>query len=84
MNNEIKKALYREKPVATEILVSDIPNVSGESELYSLYRAKLSDGYVAAFGVPHKEMGEKRFHKEVPAQLLIRWLISDGSGGSNA
>lgn len=78
MNNEIKKALYKEKPVATEMDVVTSDNLTGV-EPYSVYWAKLDDDLykIVKFVIPHKEMGETRFEKEVPAQLLIRWLVTE-------
>ncbi|MGJ1376458.1 hypothetical protein ACR79Q_09905 [Sphingobacterium multivorum] len=58
MKKLIKKAIQDENPHATKVMTKTINNVAGEKEKFSLYSAELSDGYVAAFGVPHKEIGE--------------------------
>lgn len=73
--NEIKKALYREKPVAKEMDVVTSDNLTGVKP-YSVYWTKLDDDIskIVKFVIPHSEMGDTRFEKEVPAQLLIRWL----------
>ncbi len=69
---EIKKALYKEKPLATEI-----ETISGGGEISDIgiatYEAQTSLGKVT-FRVPYSEMGEERFEEQLPAQLLIRWL----------
>lgn len=75
INNEIKKALYREKPVAKEMDVVSADNLSG-TEPYSVYWATVNDTIVN-FVIPHSEMGDTRFQKEIPSQLLIRWLVTE-------
>lgn len=73
--NEIKKALYKEKPIAKEI-DNGRSGIRGSSAItMSRYRAKTSLGDID-FCVPHHEMGEKNFEKEIPAQLLIRWIVN--------
>lgn len=71
--SEIKKALYKEKPIAkyngTKNSLS-YPVISSDG-----YATKLNDGTDVFFLVPHKEMGENHFEKEMPAQLLIRWMV---------
>lgn len=69
--NDVKKALYREKPVAKHMM-------NGQDETSGKYRwycTAINDGTVVAFKVPESEMGEGLFESEVPAQLLIRWLV---------
>lgn len=63
--NEIKKALYKEKPTATLYFEDD--------KTYS-YDTTLLDESVIKFNVPISEMGENLFAKVLPAQLLIRWI----------
>lgn len=77
-NNEIKKALYREKPIAKEIWVTTADNLTG-AKPYSVYKALIDDDMdkIVTFIIPHSEMGDTRFEKEVPAQLLIRWLVTE-------
>lgn len=67
--NEIKKVLYKEKPIArTNVNLSH----NGETVAKSyLATGSLGDHY---FKVPLSEMGETPFEDEMPAQLLIRWL----------
>jgi hypothetical protein len=67
--NDIKKALYKEKPTAKHT-TSD---VTMEGVFY-YYTAICSLGLIQ-FKVPRHEMGEHPFNKEVSAQLLIRWLL---------
>lgn len=69
--NDIKKALYREKPVATRMMTG----TDEEDGKYHWYCTSLTSGAVVAFKVPEKEMGESLFESAVPAQLLIRWLV---------
>lgn len=66
MKNEIKKALYREKPQATLSKIVD--------DIY-YYEAKLNNGDNICFAVPISDMGDKLFDNNISAQLLIRWLI---------
>lgn len=63
--NEIKKALYKEKPVAKLI----------EFGKENVYIAELSNGMEIKFIVPVSDMGETLFGKTMEAQLLIRWLF---------
>jgi len=75
MKKLIKKAIQDENPTATKISTKTLKNVAGEKEKFSLYRAELSDGYVAAFGVPHKDFGESNILNLVESRLLAKWLI---------
>lgn len=61
--NEIKKALYRQKPIAK------LQNKNKESLDYT---TKLKDGYNCLFRIPNKEA--ENFKEEMDAKLLIRWL----------
>lgn len=67
-NQEIKKILYKEKPVATR--QSTIVSHSGTT---SYYKAHTSIGEIT-FTIPHSEMGLNTFNQEENAQLLIRWI----------
>lgn len=62
--NEIKKALYKEKPIAIKIAID------GYEQHYT---AKTSLGEVL-FRVPVSDMGDRLFEDKIPAQLLIRWI----------
>jgi hypothetical protein len=64
---DVKKALYREKPFA--YLNTD------QMEPVWEYQAWLEDRTLLTFKVPVSDMGEKKFNKVEPAQLLIRWLV---------
>lgn len=66
--NEIKKALYKEKPVAKRIL-----NTGAEKDHY-LYNTQINSEDVW-FKVPYGDMGATCFEEEMPAQLLIRWIV---------
>lgn len=61
--NDIKKALYKEKPTAI------IKSVTGR---FVYYEAVLSEIGPVTFAVPIKEA--ENFDSSEPAQLLIRWL----------
>ena len=61
--NTIKKMLYKEKPTAIKTAFK------GD---YSHYVAQLSGKLIAQFHIP---LSESDFENEVPAQLLIRWLV---------
>lgn len=61
--NEIKKELYKQKPIALE--TADYPT-------FKSYQTTLEDGTLVIFDIP-KDEGE--FDSEMPAQLLIRWMI---------
>lgn len=66
--NEIKKILYKEKPIANRIAKVDGGYI---------YSTETSIGEVK-FIIPYKEMGMTPFDQEMSAQLLIRWLDYDG------
>lgn len=63
--NEIKKALYREKPKAKLHLVKS-------GILY--YSAVLSDETDIRFNVPVEDMGDGAFYALEESQHLIRWI----------
>lgn len=65
--NEIKKALYKEKPTA-------FLNSHETDEMWK-YQAWLADGTLINFEVPISDMGQNKFKEVESAQLLIRWLI---------
>jgi hypothetical protein len=62
--NEIKKALYRQKPLAV------IKNKDASSYRYSC----VLDGSIIKFNVPVSDMGDSKFEDQMPAHLLIRWI----------
>lgn len=63
--NEIKKALYKEKPIAMfRVNCAD----------YKSYGTKLTEGTIIRFKIPFKDIGDNVFENEIPAQLLIRWI----------
>ena len=67
--NEIKKFLYKEKPLARRV------ENAGDDKRYT-YHVLLNHEDIF-FDVPISDMGEKIFDEEIPAQLLIRWLTSN-------
>lgn len=67
---EIKKALYKQKPIAEYAYSKDrVWTYSTEVVIDNREEEVL-------FQVPIEEMGEATFEKELPAQLLIRWMVS--------
>jgi hypothetical protein len=64
--NEIKKALYREKPMAELVSV-------GFGRAY--YTTQLENGEEVKFEVPVDDMGDTMFHLEMEAHLLNRWIV---------
>lgn len=70
-NNELRKALYREKVPA--ILVGEETDADGN--LVFTYKAVLDDDTPVEFVVPENDMGESIFETTVPAQLLWRWVV---------
>ena len=70
MSTEIKKALYKEKPVANKV---------ADAMGYDLYVAVLSTGENVEFKVPNNEIKDSEgniiIKEQEPAQLLIRWLV---------
>lgn len=65
-NNEIKKALYKEKPYA---------KIHGVTKAGIRYEAEVS-GTKVSFLVPLSDIGDASFLRLEPAQLLIRYLIT--------
>lgn len=69
--NKIKKALYKEKPMAHKQHSNGLVKVDVLTETY----VTVSSLGVHTFEVPVSEMGEVPFENHIPAQLLIRWLV---------
>ena len=67
--NNIKKALCKEKPIAT--LYSIDLTMSGEIHRY---RTLLFSGITIVFSIKRREMGDKQFDKTIESHLLIRWI----------
>ena len=65
--NEIKKVLYKEKPIARRYGIE----TSKDEHFY--YETRTSIGNIN-FKVPIIDMQNKIFKDNEPAQLLIRWL----------
>ena len=73
--NEIKKALYKEKPIAKRTDRNTSDRMINSTPPYDRYVAYLNSGDKAIFSIPHYEQGENLFKDTEPSQLLIRWLI---------
>jgi len=69
--NEIKKALYKQNPVA------ELESVNNDG-LFYITSLSLEDmpKYVVMFRVPLIELGETVWHKDIEAKLLIRYIIN--------
>ena len=65
ISNEIKKALYKEKPTA-RLMAVDLDTKA------ATYETTCSHGEVV-FEIPEDE--NENFPEEIPAQLLIRWIL---------
>lgn len=64
--NEIKKALYRQKPTAT------LTDYKGD---YKHYVTQLEDKSIIEFHVPISDMGDAEFGSTMESHLLIRYLV---------
>jgi len=69
--NEIKRALYREKPMAKYY---PIWKSLGKDYDYVDYRSELADGTQVHFRVPKEEHSDL-FTGTMPALLLIKWMV---------
>lgn len=68
LTNEIKKELYKNKPLAHRIYV-------GHHQYKYYCYVDLNNGqFKCKFTVPVKDMWETEFTDSMPAQLLIRYL----------
>lgn len=67
--NEIKKLLYKQKPIAKCI------GSNKDTKKYETWISlnESNDMYLK-FEVPYSDMGETKFSDEIQGQLLIRWL----------
>lgn len=70
---EIKKELYKQKPIAKRtITYIDVPDFGD----FTSYQAYLKDQTLVIFDVLHSEFDDtSKLEYEMPAQLLIRWMI---------
>lgn len=66
--DEIKKALYKQKPIAELIHVKK----NGVT-----YMTSLIPGGFVVFRVPLNEIGDAEWLVEMPSQLLIRYILLD-------
>jgi len=65
---EIKKALYKEKPIA---------NCIHKGNYHFKYRCRLEDNTKINFSVPVADMGDLPFGNQEQGQLLIRYIDYD-------
>ena len=66
MSNEIKKALYKEKPKAY------LNSIKRDLLTYHTYSTTI--GKTLWFNIPISDIGDATFFYEMDAKLLIRWL----------
>jgi hypothetical protein len=66
--NEVKKRLYKESPKA-----HNTGWRGSEDNKVQVYQTHLK-GLDVSFEVPTSDMGDEKFEKTMPAQLLIRWI----------
>jgi len=75
--DEIKKALYKQKPVARRLGLRKV-DLPEELKDVAVYLATVindkSEGVLIEFRIPFSDMNSGNFTAEMPAQLLIRWL----------
>jgi len=65
--NEIKKALYRQKPTAQlEMIRKEV----------AYYYTQLKEGDFIRFEIPVNDMGDADLFVEMDAKLLIRWVVA--------
>lgn len=69
--NELKKALYKEKPTAYR---QEIKVEGHGAPTTHRYTCMLSGKVEVIFVVPESDMGDAKFEPEMPAHLLIRWI----------
>lgn len=63
--NEIKKELYKQKPMAKLLAVYD---------KFCSYETTLEDGTLVIFDIPNEEMTWEN-DEDIQSQLLIRWMV---------
>ena len=64
--NEIKKALYKQKPIASFMKIKDG---------HAYYTASIDEDDALIFNIPVSDMGDADFRPMMDAKLLIRWLV---------
>lgn len=67
--NDIKKALYKEKPKA---------NLEGVTQHNIIYTTKLKNGTIILFDIPISDLGNTVFLSEMDAKLLVKWISPFG------
>lgn len=70
--NEIKKVLYKEKPTAKRTRSKSAPITRNVT--HQVYECASSLGE-HTFEIPISEFFSGSFEEEIPAQLLIRWIV---------
>ena len=66
-NIEIKKALYKEKPEASLLMIR---------KGVAYYETSIN-GYVIYFEIPIDDMGDADFFPKMDAKLLNRWITNE-------
>lgn len=68
--NEIKKELYRKKPMATLKFIK-----KGVAHYFTVLNINRIDSEYVRFEVPVNDMGDADFYPRMDAKLLIRYLV---------
>jgi len=63
--NDIKKALYKQNPIADLLFIR--MNIA-------YYETSINDGYVVYFEIPVTDMGNADFFPKMDSKLLNRWI----------
>jgi hypothetical protein len=66
--NEIKKALYKENPIANIVSVTK----DGIN-----YATVINDNYSVYFRIPFNDIGDAKFEPHMDGKYLIRWIITE-------
>jgi predicted PolB exonuclease-like 3'-5' exonuclease len=65
---EIKKALYKERPIANFLFIR---------KGIATYRTQLTSGQSIHFDIPVFDMGDADFLPVMDAKLLNRWIVNN-------
>jgi len=68
--NEVKKQLYKQKPVAVKTAHKD-----GKHYHYVCQLVLDNQNCIIEFKVPISDMGTANFDNTMSSQLLIRWIV---------
>lgn len=75
--NDIKKALYKQKPIAKLLVRKN--GVAYYDAVILEQKEPIVKYKTVFFNVPESDMGDAEFTEEMDAKLLIRWLVCNKS-----